>query len=123
MKATLGHQVELAMVRIGRVCKDARLSQNRTQAEQSELAEISLRAVQNIEAGQSGQTLILFKYLQSLGLLEVLVSALPDPEALTPLEQLAMEKARPLKPKRISRKRRDKAEEKLTPKWGDDHVD
>ncbi|NVK38568.1 MAG: hypothetical protein HWE18_11645 [Gammaproteobacteria bacterium] len=110
--------VNSVLVRLGDVCRQTRISQNRTQAEQAELAEISLRAAQNIESGQSGQTAILFKYLLSLGLLEALYRALPDPNVVSPLEQLAMEKHKVKKPQRASRNRKSVAESK--PKWGDE---
>lgn len=115
-----GQAVESVLMRLGEVCRQTRIGQNRTQAEQAALAEISLRAAQNIESGQSGQTAILFKYLFSLGLLDQLYAALPDPFAVSPLQQLAMEKHKPKKPQRASRNRKLAAS---GPKWGDESPD
>mgnify|MGYP005996033761 CR=1 FL=1 len=109
--------VNSVLVRLAEACRQTRIAQNRTQAEQAALAEISLRAAQNIESGQSGQTAILFKYLFSLGLLDPIHSALPDPDAVSPLEQLAMDKAKPKKPQRASKAKRVT---KVQPKWGDE---
>lgn len=111
-----GQAVNSVLVRLGEVCRQTRIEQNNTQAEQAALAEISLRAAQNIEAGQSGQTAILFKYLFSLDLLAQIHTALPDPDAVSPLEQLAMNKAKPKKPQRASKAKRSN---KAQPKWGD----
>ena len=108
--------VSSVLARLSEVCRQTRIEQNHTQAEQSALAEISLRAAQNIESGQSGQTAILFKYLFSLGLLDHIHSALPDPNAVSPLEQLAMDKAKPKKPQRASKAKRT---HKAKPQWGD----
>jgi DNA-binding XRE family transcriptional regulator len=122
MNSNLPDQAVNAMLaRLGEVSRQARIEQKRTQTEQAALAEISLRAAQNIEAGQSGQTAILFKYLFSLGLLDALYSALPDPQALSPLEQLAMAKDKPVRPQRVSRNR-GLPTDKKQPKWGDEHA-
>ena len=109
--------VNSVLVRLAEACRQTRIAQNRTQAEQAALAEISLRAAQNIESGRSGQTAILFKYLFSLGLLSQIHDALPDPDAVSPLEQLAMDKAKPKKPQRASKVKRAS---KVQPKWGDE---
>ena len=111
--------VNSVLMRLGEVSRQARIEQNRTQTEQAALAEISLRAAQNIEAGQSGQTAVLFKYLFSLGLLDALYAVLPDPQALSPLEQLALSKEKPARPQRVSRNRKASAN-KVQPKWGDE---
>ena len=109
--------VNAVLVRLAESCRQTRIAQNHTQAEQAALAEISLRAAQNIESGQSGQTAILFKYLFSLGLLSQIHDALPDPDAVSPLEQLAIDKAKPKKPQRASKV---KQAAKARPKWGDE---
>jgi transcriptional regulator with XRE-family HTH domain len=110
--------VNSVLVRLGEVCRQVRLGVNHTQAEQAALAEISLRAAQNIESGQSGQTAILFKYLFSLGLLTDVLSAFPDPDALSPLEALAIqEEAQSKRPQRASKSKRAT---KFKPKWGDE---
>ena len=109
--------VNSVLVRLAGVCRQTRIAQNHTQVEQAALAEISLRAAQNIESAQSGQTAILFKYLFSLGLLDSLHDALPDPDAVSPLEQLAMDKAKPRRPQRASKVKQGG---KTQPKWGDE---
>jgi len=105
---------------LGEAIKQARLAQNHTQAQQAEMAEISLRAAQKIEAGESGQTAVLFRYLHSLGLLEALTSGLPDPNALSPLEEYELEKHKPKRPQRASRKRQSSIQEPNRPIWGDE---
>jgi len=108
------------LVRLGEVAKQRRISLGATQAEQAELAEISLKAAQGIERGQPGQTAILLKYLRSLGLMEPLFGAYPDPFELSPLEELALKKeARKQRPQRVSRARVSKPRSKQ-PKWGDE---
>jgi transcriptional regulator with XRE-family HTH domain len=109
--------VNSVSARLAQACRQTRIAQNHTQAEHAALAEISLRAAQNIESGQSGQTAILFKYLFSLGLLSQIHDALPDPDAVSPLEQLAMDKAKPKKPQRVSKV---KQTSRAQPKWGDE---
>ena len=54
--------------------RQRRLSMGHTQAKQAKLAEISLRAAQNIEAGLPGQTGVLLKYLFSLDMLSELLA-------------------------------------------------
>lgn len=112
--------VNSVLERLGEVCRHVRLDQNRTQAEQAALAEISLRAAQNIESGQSGQTAILFKYLFSLGLLDEVLSGFPDPDALSPLEALAIQEK--VKSKRPQRASKSKRAAKPKPKWGDEQT-
>ena len=110
--------IDSVLMRLGEVCRQTRLGLNHTQAEQAELAEISLRAAQNIESGQSGQTAILLKYLFSLGLQADLLAAFPDPDTLSPLEALAIkEKTQNRRPQRASKSKRS-IESK--PKWGDE---
>lgn len=104
--------------RIAESCRQARIRLNHTQAEQADLAEISLRAAQKIEAGESGQTTILFKYLFSLGMLSDLYTIFPDPNELTPLEALSIQKkVQQARPKRVSKAR---LKQQSKPQWGDD---
>lgn len=106
--------------RMALLIKQARIDQGRTQAEQADKAEISLRAAHNIEAGEPGQTAILFKYLQSLSLLDHVFDALPDPAALTPLEELAVkEKIQKKRPQRVSKSKNTLKTGSQSPKWGD----
>ena len=110
--------VNQVLIRIGEACRQTRIRANHTQAEQAEMAAISLRAAQKIEAGESGQTAILFKYLHSLGMLSELLDVFPDPNALTPLEALAIQKnAQHKRPQRVS-KAKSKSQSK--PNWGDE---
>jgi len=106
---------------LGRAAKQARIDHGFTQSEQADKAEISLRAAQKIEAGESGQTSVLFRYLQSLGLLESLLSGVPDPDALSPLEEYELKKHTPKRPQRVSRKRsKDAPSNNEGPVWGDE---
>ena len=107
--------------RMAALIKQVRIEQGRTQAEQADKAEISLRAAHKIEAGEPGQTAILFKYLNSLSLLDSLFDALPDPAALTPLEALAVkEKIQKKRPQRVSKSKQTSSNNPALPKWGDD---
>ena len=112
--------IEDLLRRLGEVAKQRRIANGATQAEQAEKAEISLKAAQGIERGQSGQTAILLKYLQSLDLMTPLMDAYPDPFALSPLEELALKKeARKQRPQRVSKAR--SAKRKPTEvRWGDE---
>ena len=106
--------------RMAILIKQARIEQGRTQAEQADKAEISLRAAHNIEAGEPGQTAILFRYLQSLSLLDHVFDALPDPAVLTPLEELAVkEKIQKKRPQRVSKPKKSLDIAADLPKWGD----
>lgn len=49
---------------------------------------ISLRTLQNIESGQAVSGSTLFAYLDYLDLLKPMLETLPDPQQLTPMEQL-----------------------------------
>lgn len=114
-------EVQSLLSNIGEVCRQRRINQGFTQAKQAEKAEISLKAAQAIESGQSGQTAILMKYLLSLGLLDGLQGAFPDPFAVSPLEELALQdKAAKQRPKRVSRSREPDVKGRATPKWGDE---
>lgn len=128
MKDALPQQkVDQTLEWLGRAAKQARLDQNHTQTEQAEKAEISLRAAQKIEAGESGQTAVLFRYLDSLDLLDALMSGVPDPDALTPLEEYELEKHKPKRPQRASRKRSSSKNSSKNPTkrpiWGDEQGD
>ena len=116
----LSEDIQSLLLVIGEVCRQRRINGGVTQAEQAEKAEISLKAAQAIESGQSGQTAVLMKYLKSLGLLEGLIEAFPDPFAVSPLEELAMkEKAKRARPKRVSRSGKTESD-KGRPAWGDE---
>ena len=77
--------------RISKAGRKQRLSDNTSQTDQAEMASISVKALQKIEAGEGGNSSVLFKYLHSLNLLNLLYSALPDPAELTPIEKLAIQ--------------------------------
>lgn len=107
--------------RIALVSRQSRIDRGFTQAEQADKAEISLRAAQNIESGLSGQTAVLFKYLQSLALLDKIFYAFPDLSVLSPLEELAVkEKVQKKRPKRVSKTHKDSMQKQTTHKWGDE---
>ncbi len=78
--------------RISQAGRKQRLSNNTSQTDQSEIAGISIKALQKIEASEGGNSSVLFKYLHSLDLLGLLYTALPDPTELTPIEKFEIQK-------------------------------
>ena len=107
--------------RIAQVVRQSRIDNGSTQVEQADKAEISLRAAQNIENGVPGQTAVLFKYLQSLSLLDNIFHAYPDPAVLSPLEELAVkDKIHKKRPQRVSKTRKQSVQKQLSAKWGDE---
>jgi transcriptional regulator with XRE-family HTH domain len=111
------------LTRIAETAKKQRLSNNTSQADQAEIASISIKALQKIETGESGNSLVLFKYLYSLNLLHILHSALPDPTELTPIEKMTIQTKN--KKMRASRKKQtttftENIPTKKTIEWGDE---
>ena len=78
-----------------------RLQHNVDQETAANESGISTRTLQNIEAGKPVNSQSLFLYLAYLGLLDDMVSTLPDPNKLTPMEQL-----------KVAPKRRERARKK-----------
>lgn len=116
----LNEEIEDLLGLIGETCRQRRIGFGLTQQEQAEKASISLKAAQKIESGYSGQTLILFKYLNSLDLLSVLSSVFPDPFSVSPVEELALkQKASKRRPRRVSKSSKP-AISKRAAKWGDE---
>lgn len=112
---------EDVLKRIAQAVRQSRIDSGNTQLEQADKAEISLRAAQNIENGVPGQTAILFKYLQSLSLLDNIFHAYPDPSVLSPLEELAVkDQMQKKRPKRVSKIRNQSLSKQVPPKWGDE---
>jgi len=74
--------------KLASVVKYVRLQLNLEQQTVANEAGISLRTIQNIEAGKSVNASSLFAYLDYLGLLNGMLSNLPNPDALTPMERL-----------------------------------
>lgn len=69
-------------------CKFIRLQRNATQDTAAIESGISLRTIQNIEAGKAVSSSSLFAYLNYLGILDNMLATLPDPAKLTPMELL-----------------------------------
>jgi len=65
-----------------------RLQRNVDQEIAANEAGISLRTLQNIEAGKAVNSSSLFAYLNYLDLLDNMLATLPDPAKLTPMELL-----------------------------------
>lgn len=100
-----------------------RLQRNVDQETAAREAGISLRTIQNIEAGKAVNSSSLFAYLAYLNLLDNMLSTLPDPTKLTPMEQLVTT------PKRRARARKSKktgieesvaSYDKASFQWGDE---
>ena len=68
--------------------KFVRLQRNVDQESAANDAGISLRTIQNIEAGKAVNSSSLFAYLSYLDLLDNMLATLPDPDKLTPMELL-----------------------------------
>lgn len=69
-----------------------RLQREIDQATAATESGISLRTVQNIEAGKPVNASSLFTYLEFLGLLPDMLATLPDPNKPTPMELLSARK-------------------------------
>ena len=82
-----------------------RLQRNVDQNTAADESGISARTLQNIEAGKPVNSQSLFLYLAYLGLLDDMLSTLPDPNKLTPMEQL---KVAPKRRERARMKRSDR---------------
>ncbi|WP_428354865.1 helix-turn-helix domain-containing protein [Methyloprofundus sp.] len=65
-----------------------RLQRNIDQESAANETGVSLRTIQNIEAGKAVNSSSLFAYLNYLDLLDNMLATLPDPAKLTPMEQL-----------------------------------
>ena len=65
-----------------------RLQRNVDQESAANEAGVSLRTIQNIEAGKAVNSSSLFAYLNYLDLLDNMLATLPDPAMLTPMELL-----------------------------------
>ncbi len=89
---TTEQAVSSMLNRISQAGRKQRLANNTSQTDQSEIAGISVKALQKIEASEGGNSSVLFKYLHSLDLLGLLYTALPDPSELTPIEKFEIQK-------------------------------
>jgi len=97
--------------RLASVVKYVRLQLNLEQQTVANETGVSLRTIQNIEAGKSVNASSLFAYLDFLGLLQNMLSNLPNPDNLTPMERL---KATP--------KRRQRASQRTKKKNNSNHI-
>lgn len=75
--------------KLASVVKYVRLQLNLEQQTVASETGLSLRTIQNIEAGKSVNTSSLFAYLEFLGLLKIMLANLPNPDKLTPMERLS----------------------------------
>jgi len=125
---TSDQAVIAVLQRIAAAGRKQRLTRNISQKAQAELAGISIKALQKIEAGEGGNSSVLFKYLHSLDLLKAIYASLPDPDELTPIEKLAIQERK--KRRRASRESTGVTAENLehvnaidkkTHKWGDEN--
>ena len=77
-----------AFKNIAKTVKYVRVERNVNQSLAAEESGISLRTLQNIEAGKPVKSESLLKYLDYLDLLQPMLATLPDPDQLTPMELL-----------------------------------
>lgn len=114
---------------IARAARYVRVKREIDQATAAEESGISLRTIQNIEAGKPVNASTLFSYLEFLGLLAEMLATLPDPDKPTPMELLAAQAASQ-KEQRVRVRR--SASNQSTPgkastgkafKWGDERED
>ena len=103
-----------ALAELGRRLAQKRIGHQLTQAELARKAGIGKRTLERLEAGDTTQTKTLIRVLRELDLLERLDLLLPEPKA-RPSQAVT---AKDL-PKRVSRKRVQKRDEKPW-KWGDE---
>lgn len=101
---------EAILEEVGRRLARARLNRNLRQAELAENAGVSLRTVQNAEAGQSCSLETFIRLLRALGELEGLAAWLPDrgPSPIDLADRQGKER------KRASGRRADSEEEEWT---------
>lgn len=83
-----------AFATIAASVKYVRLQRNINQETAAYESGISLRTLQNIEAGKAVNTESLLAYLEYLDLLQNMLASLPDPNQLTPMELLASQPTR-----------------------------
>lgn len=107
---------------LAKTTKFVRLQRNVDQKTAANEAAISLRTIQNIEAGNAVNSSSLFAYLAYLNLLDNMLSTLPDPDKLTPIELL---QAVPTRRARARKNASNIAEKKPSYKkndfqWGDE---
>ena len=77
---------------IANASRHIRVKREIDQATAAEESGVSLRTIQNIEAGKAVNASTLFAYLEFLGLLSDMLATLPDPDKPTPMEILAVRK-------------------------------
>ncbi|TXK98968.1 hypothetical protein BMR02_08110 [Methylococcaceae bacterium HT1] len=82
-----------------------RLQRNVDQESAANEAGVSLRTLQNIEAGKAVNSSSLFAYLSYLGLLDNMLATLPDPAKLTPIELLKSTPERRARARGVIKKR------------------
>lgn len=73
---------------IAKAAKYVRVQRNVNQDVAAEESGVSLRSLQNIEAGNPVKSTSLLQYLDYLNLLQPMLDTLPDPDQLTPMELL-----------------------------------
>jgi len=101
---------------IAKSVRYTRIQRDIQQAQAAEESGISLRTLQNIEAGKAVSSSALVKYLSYLQLLDAMLATLPNPEELTPMERLANQ---PKRRERVRVKMEDSAHSKGF-SWGDE---
>lgn len=94
---------EQALVRLGEMLKEKRLSLNISQKEVSEHSGVSLSGVRRIEAGESTSTKSLIQLMRSYEMLPELLSLYEEPELSLEDQWLLQEKKAKAKRKRASR--------------------
>mgnify|MGYP000246106867 CR=1 FL=1 len=80
--------------RIAMMAKKARIGLKQSQGEAAFSAGLSVKAIQAVESAKNGHSMKLMVYLSYLGLTELLLNSLPDPERLTPIEKMAIAKGK-----------------------------
>ncbi len=109
------HHDEALLQELGRRLTQVRIDLNLSQSELARKAGVGKRTLERLEAGESAQTRTLFRIFRELDLLKRVEMLLPEPTA-RPSHRIKDAHALP---KRVSRKRTDRPEDKPW-KWGDE---
>ncbi|WP_404289201.1 helix-turn-helix transcriptional regulator [Glutamicibacter arilaitensis] len=90
--------------RTGELVREARLGRDITQAELARNSDLSLSAVQNLEAGRGVKLETFLRVLRALDRLDVIESLNEGYSDVSPMEALRLSQNRPARPQRASKR-------------------
>lgn len=91
-------------IALGQSLRDARLARRLDQETLATMADVSTRALRNLEAGQGSSLSTLIKTVRALGREEWLDALDERSDAPSPLELLRRSQGRPMRPRRAPRR-------------------